>query len=61
MVRENGYHVDCLFGFRSAHFAEGITMAGSTTFVDPQGAVPVGTVINGSELFSASNTFYGAE
>ena len=61
LVRENGYHLDFLAGYRHARFTEDIAMDSSSTSISSTSLVPVGTVINSSDRFAAINEFNGAE
>lgn len=53
--------VDFLFGYRYGRFSEELSLDGATTYVGQVGTVPVGTIVQVSDQFSAHNDFHGAE
>jgi len=61
LVRERGYRMDYLLGYRYARLAEGLTVDASSTFTNPAGVIPVGTVLSATDSFAAANQFNGGE
>jgi Putative beta barrel porin-7 (BBP7) len=61
VLQQCNRQLDFLFGYRFARFSESLSIDGSTTYISPVGEVPVGTVIQTSDLFGATNEFNGAE
>jgi hypothetical protein len=61
MFRDCNRRFDFLYGYRYGRFNENLSIGSSTTFISSVGQIPVGTVIQVSDLFEAKNEFNGAE
>jgi hypothetical protein len=51
--------LDFLWGYRYARIKESLTIRDELTSIDPNGNVPVGTVVGGFDQFETSNWFHG--
>ncbi len=60
-ITQNGRRVDFLVGYRYGHFAEILNIDSTSTFISQVGLIPVGTISQVSDRFSALNDFQGGE
>jgi hypothetical protein len=61
LIQQCDRRLDLLIGYRYSRFDEDLSINQSSTFIFDQGNVPLGTVEQISDRFSASNEFNGAE
>ena len=61
MIRQCDRQLDFVVGYRFGRFDESLSVDGSSTYISPVGQIPVGTMIQESDLFDARNEFNGAE
>ena len=54
-----GYEVEFLAGYHVTRMDDTISVITNSTFTDPGGPVPVGTMADVNDLFEARNTFHG--
>jgi hypothetical protein len=55
------YRFDWIVGYRYTSIDESLRIANSLEFVDPQGRVPLGTVVDQLDAFNTDNDFHGAD
>jgi hypothetical protein len=61
VYRDCDCRYDLLAGYQFARIDESLRVTSSITSIDPNGDVPVGTVINAKDLFRTQNQFNGTE
>jgi len=61
VLRECNRELDFLIGYRFGRFNESLAIDQSSTYISEVGQIPVGTVIQASDLFNARNEFNGGE
>jgi hypothetical protein len=54
-----GYSLDFIGGYQYSRIDDDLTIRHVITSFDPAGNVPVGTVIDGTDIFDAENAFHG--
>jgi hypothetical protein len=54
-----GYSLDFIGGYQYSRIDDGLTIQHVITSLDPAGTVPVGTIIDGTDIFDAENEFHG--
>jgi hypothetical protein len=61
LYRDCSSRADLLIGYRFNRLDDGLEIAESSTSIDPESLVPVGTVLALNDLFRTTNQFNGAE
>lgn len=58
---EPGYRLDLLYGYRMLRIDESVAIYDSTTIIEPNLVLPLGSELYGEDVFNTQNTFQGGQ
>ncbi|MBL9122455.1 MAG: BBP7 family outer membrane beta-barrel protein [Planctomycetaceae bacterium] len=61
LLEEPGFRLDCTYGYRLFRMDESVDIYDSTIVIEPNGNIPLGTELAGTDVFNTHNTFQGGQ